>query len=80
MKDTHKNLNSYDHLFLIEILPENKFFGINGMIELSSKLPNGTKIIVSQFTSNICKLICTTQIKSDLAYINENYEVTITKL
>jgi hypothetical protein len=80
MKDTYKNLREKDILFLIEIEPENKYFGLDGMINIRSKFPNSVEIIVSKFGLDLCKFVCDTEKNEDLEYIREICEVKVKKI
>lgn len=80
MKDAYRNLRENDILFLIEIKPENKYFGLNGMINIRRKFPNSVEIIASKFGLDLCKFICNTEKQADLEYISETCEVEVKKL
>ena len=80
MKDTYRNLRENDILFLIEIEPENKYFGLNGMINIQRKFPNSVEVIVSKFGLDLCKFVCNTEKKADLEYIRETCEVDVKKI
>jgi hypothetical protein len=80
MNDIYKNLREHEILFLIEIEPKNKYFGLDGMISIQRKFPNSVEIIVSKFGLDICKFVCITEKNADLEYIRETCEVKVKKI
>lgn len=80
MNESYKNLDKNDIIFLINIELENKYFGLNGMIQIHRKFPHSVDVLVSQIGSTMCKFICITKNKSDLEYISENCEVEVHKI
>jgi hypothetical protein len=80
MKHTHKNYNYKDILFIVIIETDSKYFGINGMMELSNKFPNTIEIIISHIQSNDCKFVCITRNISDLKYLSDNYSVQVREI
>ncbi|PVW16199.1 hypothetical protein [Marixanthomonas spongiae] len=75
-----ENLDENDIIFIVNIGSDSKYFGLEGMIKIRRKLPTTVEIIVSQMGSNISKIICRTQNKSDLQFISENLLVEVIKV
>jgi hypothetical protein len=70
-----KVLKESEFYFRISITNESEYFGLNGLIELSGKLPSTIKTLGIKVSSPTCKIYCITENHSDFMGIESRLNV-----
>jgi hypothetical protein len=70
-----KVLQKNEFFFKITIEKENEYYGLEGLMSLSGKLPNTIKTIAIKVADPICKVYCITDNHSDYMGIQSRLNV-----
>ncbi len=72
-----KVLQQDEFFFKITVEKENEFFGLDGLMSLTGKLPSTIKTIAVKIGNPICTVYCTTNNHSDYLGVESRLNVEI---